>query len=66
MSYLIKRKELGLWSNTSDSEELDGEEVFRVHENGDITKVERRGKKINSFAQERKIFQKIEIKNSKK
>lgn len=56
MSYIVKRKELGLWSNTSNNEGQDGEELFRVHKNGDITKVERRGKEI---------FQKNEIINSK-
>lgn len=47
MSYIVKGKELNMWITINNGEPINEDDLFRVHDNGDITKLEKRGQILN-------------------
>lgn len=63
MNYIINGKELKQWAKTYNEEAINEEDLFKVYDNGDIIKIEKRSIVLNSPKREKKIFKKLQNKN---
>lgn len=55
MSYIVKGKELNMWITIYNGEPINEDDLFRVYDNGDIIKLEKRGQVLNSPERKRVV-----------